>query len=208
MNVIVTYNSSFRNFKWCIVNHVIDLCFHNFNNIEQIKWAYNFQEYCQYVWEIFSVFRKHKSRFLREFRRSRYFFLQKKAMLIKEVLWSVLGNTLPKRYDDERVQYFKLKWCSALTLLEKCPNTAIFLVSIFLHSDWKLTMKHHNDFSWCHCGTLIVKFKKRLQHRCFPVKLAKFLITPFLTEHFRWLLLLNTNLGAWLFPLWYFFLIF
>ena len=29
----------------------------------------------------------------------------------------------------------------------------------------------------------------RLQHRCFPVKFAKFLITPFFTEHLRWLLL-------------------
>ena len=32
-------------------------------------------------------------------------------------------------------------------------------------------------------------FKKRLWHRCFPVSFAKFLRTPFLTEHLRWLLL-------------------
>ena len=31
--------------------------------------------------------------------------------------------------------------------------------------------------------------KMRLWHRCFPVYFAKFLKTPFLTEHFRWLLL-------------------
>ena len=31
--------------------------------------------------------------------------------------------------------------------------------------------------------------KKRLQHRCFPAKSAKFLRTPFLLEHFQWLLL-------------------
>ena len=31
--------------------------------------------------------------------------------------------------------------------------------------------------------------KKRLWHRCFPVNFAKFLRTPFLTEHLRWLLL-------------------
>ena len=31
--------------------------------------------------------------------------------------------------------------------------------------------------------------KKRLQHSCFPVKLAKFLKTPFFTEEFQWLLL-------------------
>ena len=31
--------------------------------------------------------------------------------------------------------------------------------------------------------------KKRLCHSCFPVNFAKFLITPFLTEHVQWLLL-------------------
>ena len=32
--------------------------------------------------------------------------------------------------------------------------------------------------------------KKRLQHRCFPVKFAKFLRTLIFTEHLRWLLLI------------------
>ena len=32
--------------------------------------------------------------------------------------------------------------------------------------------------------------KKRLQHRCFPVNIAKFLRTPFFTEHLRSLPLL------------------
>ena len=31
--------------------------------------------------------------------------------------------------------------------------------------------------------------KKRLQHRCFPVKFVKFLKTSFFTEKFQWLLL-------------------
>ena len=31
--------------------------------------------------------------------------------------------------------------------------------------------------------------KKRLWHRCFPVNFAKFLGTPFFTEHLWWLLL-------------------
>ena len=31
--------------------------------------------------------------------------------------------------------------------------------------------------------------KKRLWHRCFPVDFAKFLRTPFFTEHLQWLLL-------------------
>ena len=34
---------------------------------------------------------------------------------------------------------------------------------------------------------------KLLWHRCFPVSFAKFLRTPFLTEHLRWLLLLVIN---------------
>ena len=32
--------------------------------------------------------------------------------------------------------------------------------------------------------------KKRLRHRCFPVKFAKLLRTTFFTEHLRWLLLI------------------
>ena len=35
--------------------------------------------------------------------------------------------------------------------------------------------------------------KKRLWHRCFPVNFAKFLRTPFLTEHLWWLLLRTGN---------------
>ena len=31
--------------------------------------------------------------------------------------------------------------------------------------------------------------EKRLQHRCFPVKFAKFLIKAFFVEEFQWLLL-------------------
>ena len=36
-----------------------------------------------------------------------------------------------------------------------------------------------------------ILFKKRLWHRYFPVNFPKFLRTPFLTEHLRWLLLCN-----------------
>ena len=34
-----------------------------------------------------------------------------------------------------------------------------------------------------------ILLKKKLWHRYFPVDFAKFLRTPFLTEHLRWLLL-------------------
>ena len=36
----------------------------------------------------------------------------------------------------------------------------------------------------------VTSSKKETPTECFPVKFAKFLGTPFLTEHFRWLLLL------------------
>ena len=45
------------------------------------------------------------------------------------------------------------------------------------------------------CWSLIIKVEacnfinKRLQHRCFSVKFAEFLRTPFFTEHLRRLLL-------------------
>ena len=37
--------------------------------------------------------------------------------------------------------------------------------------------------------------KKRLWHRLFPVNFAKFIRTPFLTEHLRWQLLNNHSLA-------------
>ena len=37
-------------------------------------------------------------------------------------------------------------------------------------------------------------FKKRLWYRCFPVNFTKFVGTPFLTEHSRWLLLFQIKL--------------
>ena len=41
---------------------------------------------------------------------------------------------------------------------------------------------------------LINFIKKRLWHRLFPVNFAKFIRTPFLTEHLRWQLLNNYSL--------------
>ena len=56
---------------------------------------------------------------------------------------------------------------------------------------------------FCKKGVLIISqnsqeagnfIKKRLWHRCFPVNFAKFVRTPFLTEHLWWLLLKFTFL--------------
>ena len=42
--------------------------------------------------------------------------------------------------------------------------------------------------------------KKRPWHRCFPVNFAKFLRTPFLTEHLQWLALNLRSSNLNLFP--------
>ena len=60
----------------------------------------------------------------------------------------------------------------------------------------KFTWKHlcqslyFNEVAGLSPATLLIK---RLWHRCFPVKFAKFLRTSFLTEHFQWLLLTAPN---------------
>ena len=48
----------------------------------------------------------------------------------------------------------------------------------------KVALKSHFDMA----ATLL---KKRPLHRCFPVNFVKFLRTPFLKEHLRWLLLFS-----------------
>ena len=87
-----------------------------------------------------------------------------------------------------------------------CPE--LFCKKSFLKNFAKLTRKHLyqrlffrkvacnifqnlflNKVAGLRPATLL---KKRLWHRCFPVNFAKFLRTPFLTEHLRWVLL-NTD---------------
>ena len=51
------------------------------------------------------------------------------------------------------------------------------------HLCWSLFLIKLQAFQACNF------IKKRLQHRCFPMKFAKFIRTPFLKEHLRWLLL-------------------
>ena len=82
------------------------------------------------------------------------------------------------------------------------PNFKIFSVYAILRVHWssrpevfckkgvlaKFTGKH-----LCQISFLKTLLEKRLWHRCFPVNLAKFLRTLFLTEHLRWLLLKYYN---------------
>ena len=64
----------------------------------------------------------------------------------------------------------------------------------------KSTLKNFTKFTGKHlCQSIFFNkvaglkpatlLKKRLWHRCFPVNFVKFLRTPFLTEHLRWMLL-------------------
>ena len=49
-----------------------------------------------------------------------------------------------------------------------------------------------------------ILFKKRLWHRCFPLNFAKFLRTPFFTEHLQWLLLFRQRQKSFLYNFQYF----
>ena len=51
------------------------------------------------------------------------------------------------------------------------------------HLCWSLFFNKYAGLKACNF------IKKRLQHKFFPVKFAKFLRTPFFTEHVRWMLL-------------------
>ena len=72
----------------------------------------------------------------------------------------------------------------------------ITTLHIFLIYTRKLVMTSFSTASFnCSFEKLLIVglqptlLKKWLRHRCFPVNFAKFLRTPFLTEHLRWLLL-------------------
>ena len=59
----------------------------------------------------------------------------------------------------------------------------------------KDVLKNFTKFTGKHlCPKPATLLKKRLSHRCFPVNYAKFLRTPFVTEHLWWLLLSETIL--------------
>ena len=92
--------------------------------------------------------------------------------------------------------------------------------SLCRSSRWQMffkigVLKNFVSFTWKHLSwtLLLIKLqawnfiKRRLLHRCFPVKCAKFLRTPFFTEHLRWLLLsmlLFMNVSSFTSPLLHF----
>ena len=64
--------------------------------------------------------------------------------------------------------------------------------------NWSTLLANNLKFYYYRSNRLTVPgpanlLKKRLWHRCFPVNFAKFLRTPFFTDHLWWLLLLIFN---------------
>ena len=84
-------------------------------------------------------------------------------------------------------------------------SVSLFLAFVYRSICWQMffkigVLKNLTNFTGKHlCLSLIFSnvadliccnfIKKRLQHRFFPSKFAKFLSTPFFTEHLQWLLL-------------------
>ena len=74
----------------------------------------------------------------------------------------------------------------------------VFCKKAVLRNFAKFTGKHlcqsllSNKVAGLRPATLL---KKRLGHSCFPVNFAKFLRAPFLKEHPRWLLLIDTKIS-------------
>ena len=81
--------------------------------------------------------------------------------------------------------------------IHRSSRTEVFCKKGVLRNFTKFTGKHlcqrlfFNKVAGLRAATLL---KKSLWHRCFPVNFAKFLRTPFFTEHLRWLLLNSKNI--------------
>ena len=67
--------------------------------------------------------------------------------------------------------------------LQKQSSGGVFKIGV-LKIFTKFTGKH-----LCQSLRSVILLKKRFWHRCFPVHFAKFLGTPFLIGHLRWLFL-------------------
>ena len=75
---------------------------------------------------------------------------------------------------------------------DRSSRPEVFCEKGILRNFAKFTGKHLFQslfFNKVAGGCLQIYLKKRLWHRCVPGNFAKFLRTPFSTEHLRWLLL-------------------
>ena len=86
------------------------------------------------------------------------------------------------------------KEIKTLNIFQRSSRQDVFCKNVFLRNFAKFTGKHlcqslyFNEVADLRSATLL---KKRLWQGCFSVNFAKFLRTPFLTEHLRWLLLFS-----------------
>ena len=99
---------------------------------------------------------------------------------------NLLLDCFVKRDCDEQFMSLNLRTMPA-RLLDRSSYPNVFCRKSAFKSSSKFTGKTPR----LRPATLL---KKRLWHRYFPVNFEKFLRTPFLIEHLRWLLLTGINL--------------
>ena len=102
-------------------------------------------------------------------------------------------NILQFYWKNKQTQKIRINFQNLLKFIEN-PKQSVHLRSSCWHIFFKIgVFKNFANFRGKHlCWSLFLipaTLLKRLQHRCFPVKLAKFLRISFFTEHLRWLFL-------------------
>ena len=86
--------------------------------------------------------------------------------------------------------YWQLIILAIEAVIQRCSVEKVFL-EIWQNSKENTCVRVSFLIS---CRRPATWLKKRLWHRCFPVNFAKFLRTPFLIEHLRWLLLYSQKM--------------
>ena len=122
---------------------------------------------------------------------------RKKASLHKK-FWSIYREVLPVMWPNFTIAKYNLQISNIhhhikfrRSIINRCSIKTLLLK--ILQYSWENTcvglpfLMKMQAFS-------PVNFEKRLQHKCFPVNIVKFLRTPYFIEHF-WCLLL---LAAWI----------
>ena len=95
----------------------------------------------------------------------------------------MIRNTLPNK---SRFNSYKLSYILGFIRLLRRSRLEVFLKISQNSQENTCARASVNKVTGLRSATLL---KKRPWHMCFPVNFAKFLRTPFLTDHLRWLLL-------------------
>ena len=108
---------------------------------------------------------------------------------------SIIINIIESFFNKNTSLYWKVS--SRASSRSSRPD--VFCEKDVLRNFAKFTRKHlcQSLFFNKVAGMPATLLKKRLLHRCFPVNFAKFLRTPFLKEHLRWLLLIFQSIIYW-----------